>query len=105
MATGRRQFTAEFKLEAVRLVESGRPVSAVARELQIGPSMLRRWRRQYASVRRTERRTERRGERRGERGECCGAWVGCLPGEWEAHESGRGDPASAACGGAAARGA
>jgi transposase len=53
MATGRRQFTAEFKLEAVRLVESGRPVSAVARELQIGPSMLRRWRRQYASGRRT----------------------------------------------------
>jgi|SRR6185437_1239348 len=57
MAKGRRQFTAEFKLEAVRLVESGRPVSGVARELQIGSSMLRRWRRQYASARRSAARS------------------------------------------------
>lgn len=43
----RRQFTPEFKLEALRLVtEGGRPVAQVARELGIRPEMLRRWRRQ-----------------------------------------------------------
>ena len=43
----RRQFTQEFKLEAVRLAAQGdRPASAVARELGIRPDMLRRWRRQ-----------------------------------------------------------
>lgn len=43
----RRQFTPEFKLEAVRLVtEGGRPVSQVARELGIRADMLRGWRRQ-----------------------------------------------------------
>jgi transposase len=49
MARRRRQFTAEFKIEAVRLVESGRPLSAVARELQIGDNLLRRWRRGFAA--------------------------------------------------------
>jgi len=43
----RRQFTQEFKLEAVRLAAQGdRPASAVARELGIRPDMLRQWRRQ-----------------------------------------------------------
>jgi transposase len=43
----RRQFTPEFKLEAVRLVtEGGRPISQVARELGIRPDMLRTWKRQ-----------------------------------------------------------
>lgn len=43
----RRAFTPEFKLEAVRLAARGdRPVSAVARELGIGPEMLRQWARQ-----------------------------------------------------------
>ena len=43
----RRSFTPEFKLEAVRLAALGdRPVSAVARELGIGPEMLRQWTRQ-----------------------------------------------------------
>ena len=43
----RRSFTPEFKLEAVRLAASDdRPVSAVARELGIGPEMLRQWTRQ-----------------------------------------------------------
>ena len=47
MATTRRQFTREFKLEAVRLVkESGRPQAQVARELGIRPDMLRAWKRQ-----------------------------------------------------------
>lgn len=49
MAT-RRQFTAEFKLEAVRLVtEAGRPLGQVARELGIRPGMLRAWRAQAES--------------------------------------------------------
>ena len=43
----RRQFTQEFKLEAVRLAALGdRRVSEVARELGIRADMLRQWRRQ-----------------------------------------------------------
>ena len=46
----RRQFSAEFKLEAVRLItEGGQPVAHVARELGIRPEMLRGWRRQVES--------------------------------------------------------
>ena len=41
----RRSFTDEFKREAVSLLaSSGRPVTQVARELGIQPSMLRHWR-------------------------------------------------------------
>lgn len=47
MATTRRQFSREFKLEAVRLAkESGKPQAQVARELGIRPDMLRSWKRQ-----------------------------------------------------------
>ena len=47
MATTRRQFTGEFKLEAVRLVtQGGRSVAQAARELGIRPDMLRTWKRQ-----------------------------------------------------------
>jgi transposase len=43
----RRQFSSEFKLEAVRQVTEGRkPPAQVARELGIRPDMLRTWRRQ-----------------------------------------------------------
>lgn len=46
----RRQFTPEFKLEAVRLVtEGGKSVPQVARDLGIRPEMLRSWRRQSES--------------------------------------------------------
>ena len=42
--TKRRQFTDEFKSEAVRLTrESGRPVVQVARELGISDNVLYRW--------------------------------------------------------------
>lgn len=42
----RQRFPAEFKDEAVRLVEtSGRPLEAVARELGVHPNNLRNWRR------------------------------------------------------------
>lgn len=42
---GRRQFSREFKLEAVRLVTvEGHSVSQVARDLGIRPDRVRRWR-------------------------------------------------------------
>ncbi len=41
----RRQFSREFKEEAVRLwAESGRPLAQIARELTIRAEQLRRWR-------------------------------------------------------------
>ena len=44
MGRKRRQYTKEFKIEAVRLiVEEGRPISEVARELGIGENLLHRW--------------------------------------------------------------
>jgi transposase-like protein len=43
----RRSFRPEFKLEAVRLVvEGSRPLSQVARELQLRPELLRGWKKQ-----------------------------------------------------------
>ena len=43
--TTRRQFTDEFKREAVELLaSSGRPLSQIAREMGIAASMLRSWR-------------------------------------------------------------
>jgi transposase len=45
MRTSRRQYTDEFKREAVGLLaSSGRPLSQIARELGIAASMLRAWR-------------------------------------------------------------
>jgi len=45
MSKTRREFTSEFKREAVALLESsGRPQMHIASELGIQPSMLRQWR-------------------------------------------------------------
>ena len=45
MSQGRRQFTDEFKQEAVALLAiSRRPLTQIAAELGIAPSMLRNWR-------------------------------------------------------------
>ena len=45
MAKTRREFSPEFKREAVALLESsGRPLTRVATEVGISPSMLRNWR-------------------------------------------------------------
>jgi transposase len=45
MAKTRREFTPEFKHEAVALLEgSGRPQMQIAAELGIQPSLLRQWR-------------------------------------------------------------
>jgi transposase len=52
MARERRQFSDEFKREAVRLAyESGRRLSDVAQELDVGPNLIRRWRRKFAGAR------------------------------------------------------
>jgi transposase len=50
MAKGRRSFTAEFKAEAVRRVtEGGKCLAEVARELDLGESLLRSWKRALAA--------------------------------------------------------
>ena len=47
MAHERRQYTREYKVEAVRLVvEEERPLAQVARELGIGRNLLQRWKRE-----------------------------------------------------------
>jgi transposase len=48
MKKPRRQYTREFKLEAVRLLEtSGRSASQLERELGIGKGNLWRWKREF----------------------------------------------------------
>ena len=48
MGKKRRQFTKEYKIEAVRfIVEEGRPISEVARELGIAENLLGRWKKIY----------------------------------------------------------
>jgi transposase len=45
---GRRQFTREFKVEAVRLVrERGISVAQVSRDLDVHENMLRKWTKQF----------------------------------------------------------
>lgn len=46
MSEKRRQFTREFKMEAVRLVKQGQSVSSVAAALGIRASMVRNWKRE-----------------------------------------------------------
>ena len=43
----RRQYTAEFKIEAVKLVLNGRSVNDVADSLGINRGILSRWKREY----------------------------------------------------------
>jgi len=46
---GRRKFSREFKLEAVRMVtEGGHELIQVARDLDLRPDMLRRWKAQLS---------------------------------------------------------
>ena len=48
MGRKRNQYTKEYKIEAVRLiVDEGRPISEVARELGIAQSLLHRWKKKY----------------------------------------------------------
>ena len=47
---GRRKYTREFKLEAVRRILAGdRTIADVARELGVGAGLLGRWKTQYES--------------------------------------------------------
>ena len=43
MGLSRRQFTKEFKVAAVRRLEQGASVAAIARALEIKPKLLHRW--------------------------------------------------------------
>ncbi len=49
MTLSRRTFAAEFKLRAVRQVEAGASIAAVARRYEIHPTLLSKWRRQLRS--------------------------------------------------------
>lgn len=50
MAKTRRTFTPEFKAEAVRrITDQGRSLAEVARELDLGESMLRSWKQALAT--------------------------------------------------------
>jgi len=48
MGATRRQFSREFKLEAVRQLDAGRRLAEVARELGVHATVLRRWKDQVA---------------------------------------------------------
>jgi|SRR5205807_2297916 len=47
MDMSRRVFTREFKVAAVKEVESGKPLGHVARRLEVSPNTLHRWRREF----------------------------------------------------------
>jgi transposase len=44
-----RRYSEEFRRDAVRLVESGKPVKLIARELGISAGILRQWRHQLTA--------------------------------------------------------
>src|SRR5438270_770707 len=47
MGLSRRQFTREFKLAAIKRLESGASVAEVARAFEVNPNTLHRWRRDF----------------------------------------------------------
>lgn len=47
MSKSRRKFTREFKVAAVKRLQSGFPVGRVARELEVNPTQLHVWKRQF----------------------------------------------------------
>ncbi len=47
MGKSRRVFTGEFKLAAVKELESGKPLGYVARQLEVSANTLHRWRREF----------------------------------------------------------
>ena len=50
MTKKRRQYTREFKVEAVKLVtEGGMAIAQVARDLDIGQNVLQRWKKQFTA--------------------------------------------------------
>src|SRR5436305_2748816 len=47
MGLSRRQFTKEFKLAAVRRLDQGVSIAEVSRGLEVNPSVLQRWRKEF----------------------------------------------------------
>ena len=47
MSMSRRKFTKEFKLAAVRRLETGASIAEVARTCEVDPNVLHRWRREF----------------------------------------------------------
>lgn len=47
MGMSRRVFTREFKLAAIKELESGKSAGYVARRLEVSPNLLYRWRREF----------------------------------------------------------
>ena len=47
MSTSRRIFTREFKVEAIKQLDGGKPMGSVARRLEVNPNTLHRWRREF----------------------------------------------------------
>ncbi len=47
MSLSRRKFTKEFKLAAVRRLETGASIAEVARACEVNPNVLHRWRREF----------------------------------------------------------
>ena len=45
MGLSRRKFTKEFKITALRQLDAGVAIAAVARSCEINPNLLHRWRR------------------------------------------------------------
>jgi transposase len=47
MGLSRRKFTKEFKIAALRQLDAGLSIAAVARSCEINPNLLHRWRRDF----------------------------------------------------------
>jgi transposase len=47
MSKTRRVFTREFKVEAIKQLDAGKPMGYVARRLEVNPNTLHRWRREF----------------------------------------------------------
>ena len=47
MVKSRRGFTREFKVAAVKELEAGKPLGHLARQLEVNPNLLHRWRREF----------------------------------------------------------
>jgi transposase-like protein len=61
MSRTRRSFTTEYKVEAAhRVIDSGRTIAEVARELGVNEGLLGRWGRRRAPPRRGRRSPQRR---------------------------------------------
>jgi transposase-like protein len=49
MGLSRRKFTKEFKIAALRQLDAGVSIAAVARSCEINPNLLHRWQRDFST--------------------------------------------------------